>query len=111
MARVAEEKPLSPLGQPRPVSEVLGRRTHSCTQPPPGKQDWGGLAGLLLVVVEERGAGDHHFQKEALMGQRWEVRLLSLHRVDGAPASVQPGGGGVAPRDCRAHGAGRWPSA
>lgn len=45
---------------------------------------------MLLGVSEERGVGfwvrDHRLQKDALMGQRREVRLLSLHGVDGAPA-------------------------
>lgn len=95
VAREAKEMPLLPLGWPCPVSEVLGGRMAGFRR---SAASWGAglgvLAGLILGVVEERTAGswvrDHLFQKEAPMGQRWEVRLWSLHRVDGAPASVQP---------------------
>lgn len=90
MARMAEEKPVSPLHGPR--SEVLGDRTVGLRGSAASQgAGLGGLAGLLLGVSEERGVGfwvrDHRLQKDALMGQRREVRLLSLHGVDGAPAS------------------------
>lgn len=82
---MTEEKPLSPLMGPALRFCGLQGLSHLSGSRP------GGLAGLLLGVVEKQGAGswvrDHRLQKDALMGQRREVRLLSLHGVDGAPAS------------------------